>query len=797
MKFLRLPGTLFQIISILFLVFFYTVSDASAQNKFTVSGYVRDASTGEDMMAANIFVKEVLKGTTTNGYGFYSITLPEGNYTFRFSFVGYEDQNISIELNADKTQNVSLKLASKEITEVVVTGEKTDENTKSTDMGKISFEVENIKTLPAFMGEVDIMKTIQLMPGVMSAGEGNSGFYVRGGGPDQNLILLDEAVVYNASHLFGFFSVFNADAVKNVELYKGSMPAQYGGRLASVVDVSMKEGNNQEFAVDGGIGLISSRLTIQGPIKKDTSSFIISGRRTYIDILMKPFVKPTSSFYGSGYYFYDMNAKVNYKFSNKDRVFVSGYFGRDVFNYNNREAGFNVEVPWGNATATVRWNHLFNNRLFMNVSAIFTDYNFAFGATQDEFEFKLTSGITDYNGKVDFYYIPNVKHTMRFGAFYTWHNFVPSSATAKQGDVVFNTGDIVKLYAHEAALYFNDDIDLNVRIRLSVGMRYSLFNQVGPFSRFVKDPTLNTFSDTINYARGESVALYHGPEPRAAIRYLLDENSSIKASFTRNLQFIHLASLSSVSLPTDVWVPSTDRVKPQIGYQYSAGYFRNLMENKYETSLEVYYKTMQNQVEYREGAQPDDDVRNNVDNNFVFGKGWSYGAELFFKKKTGKVNGWIGYTLSWTQRKFEDLNDGEVFYAKFDRRHDVSVAVIYEPNKKWNFGLVFVYATGNAITLPHSWYLIQDEVVYEYAPRNTIRMPAYHRMDLSVTYTASETKKFKNSFNFSIYNVYSRLNPYFLYVNEDGSPYDGTLTIRARQVSLFPILPSITWNFSF
>jgi hypothetical protein len=768
-----------------------------AQKKYTLSGYVKDAATGEYMIAATIFIKETGKGVVTNNYGFFSITLNEGTYSVRINYAGYESVLQVVELNKDIRLNVALSPKNQMMEEVVVTDKAPDQNTKSTDMGKVELDMEKVKTLPAFMGEVDVLKTIQLMPGVQATGEGNSGFYVRGGGPDQNLILLDEAPVYNASHLFGFFSVFNADAVKSVELYKGSMPANFGGRLASVIDITMKEGNNQQYQVDGGIGIISSRLTVQGPIKKDTSSFIISGRRTYIDVLMQPFIKKDSPFKGTGYYFYDLNTKFNYRFSDKDRIFLSGYFGRDVFNYKNSDAGFNVRIPWGNATATLRWNHLFNHKLFMNVSTIFTKYDFEFGASQDDFKFALLSGITDFNNKIDFYYFPTSRHQIKFGANYIYHIFVPTAASASQGETVFDTGNKTKLFAHEAALYVNDDFDVTDLFKISFGLRYSLFNQVGPFTRYVKDPTLLTTSDTIVYNKGQSVSRYHGPEPRISMRYTLSKQASLKAAFTRTLQYIHLASLSAVSLPTDVWVPSTDRVQPQIGYQYSTGYFRNFKENKYESSIELYYKTMQNQVEFREGAMPDDDVKDNPDNNFVFGKGWSYGAEFFVKKRTGQLNGWIGYTLSWTKRKFVDLNFGEEFYAKFDRRHDISVAIVYEPNKKLTFGLVFVYGTGNAITLPHTWYLIQDEVVYEFAPRNSIRMPAYHRMDLSLTLKGKENKKFKSSWNFSIYNVYSRLNPYFLYIDESGSPFDGSLTIKAKQVSLFPILPSVTWNFSF
>ncbi len=775
-----------------------TANSAYAQQRsYTLSGYVKDRATGESMVGVSVGLKEPAKGTSTNVYGFFSLTYPEGEYTLVVTYIGYETHTQPLSLRADTRLNIALKPASIQVEELEITAERSEENTQSADMGRVGFEVEKIKALPAFFGEVDVMKTIQLTPGVQSAGDGNSGFYVRGGGPDQNLILLDEAVVYNASHLFGFFSVFNADAIKNLELYKGSMPANFGGRLASVVDVSMKDGNNQEFKADGGIGLIASRLTLQGPIKKDTSSFIVSARRTYIDVLMKPFLKKSSAFYGSGYYFYDLNAKVNYRFSDKDRVFLSGYFGQDVFNYNNSNVGFNVRIPWGNATATARWNHLFNDKLFMNLSAIYSRYQFEFGASQDEFDFSLYSGITDYNAKLDFYYHPNLRHQIRFGAFYTYHTFVPSTASARQGDVVFDTGEKIKLYGHEAALYINDDFEVTEDLRINAGVRYSLFTQVGPFTRYLKDPTMGHTLDTLRYARGEQVALYHGAEPRLSLRYTTGKHSSIKAAYTRNLQFIHLASLSAVSLPTDVWVPSTDRVKPQLGNQYSVGYFRNFFENKYEASIEVYYKTMKNQVEYREGAQPEDDVKNNVDNNFVFGRGWSYGAEFFLKKRSGDFNGWIGYTLSWTKRQFDDINFGREFYAKFDRRHDISLALVYEPGNRWTFGLVFVYASGNAITLPYAWYLMQDKVVYEYADRNSIRMPAYHRLDFSATWKMKETKKFRSSWNFSAYNLYSRLNPYFLYIHQDGSPFDGSLAIKARKVSLFPILPSVTWNFSF
>jgi hypothetical protein len=773
---------------------------AQAQNKkYTISGYVKDQSSGEALIGATVSIRQPLKGTVTNSYGFFSLTADTGRYTLVASYIGLEPDTMQINLNKDIY--LEIKLKPRELKTVVISDQKGDENVKDSRMGTVQMDMKQVKQLPQFMGEVDILKTIQLLPGVKGAGEGNSGFYVRGGGPDQNLILLDEATVYNAGHLFGFFSVFNGDAVKDLTLVKGGMPAQYGGRLASVLDITMKEGNSQKFEVDGGIGAISSRLTVQGPIKKDTSSFIISGRRTYIDVLINPFIKESSPFKGSGYYFFDLNTKFNWRINDKNRIFLSGYFGRDVFSFNNADSDFLVTIPWGNATTSLRWNHLIGPKLFVNTTAVFSDYKFSFGAEQDGFEFKLFSGIRDYNLKSDFSYIPNSTHYVRFGANYTWHIFTPNNVSAKQGETEFDLGGLKKQYAHEAGIYINDDWDITDRIRVSPGLRFSYFMQVGPFDRYLTDVT-GRVTDTISYGRGEKVQDYYGIEPRISVRFITDENSSVKASFTQNYQYVHLATLSPISLPTDIWVPCSDVVKPQIGRQYALGYFRNFLNNTYETSVEVYYKKMLNQVEFAPGALPEDNVNNNTDNSFVFGTGQSYGAEFFVKKRTGKLTGWIGYTLSWTTRTFPDIEDGRVFYARYDRRHDASVAISYELNDKWTFGTIFVYGTGNAITLPVSRYLIEGEIVPEYGPRNSFRMAPYHRLDISATYTCKEKKLFnrlpyRSSWNFSVYNVYNRRNPYFIYFDNEGSVAEGNITVKAKQVSLFPILPSVTWNFHF
>ncbi len=782
---------------LLLLLAFLSFSINIFAQKYTVSGYITDESNGESLIGATVYTKENLKNSTsTNQYGYFSMSLEKGNYTVIISYVGFNNDTIPVIL--DKNAKINSSLVSRIITkkEVVITGEKDDKNTTSTNMGKVQFEVEKIKTLPAFLGEVDVMKTIQLTPGVQSAGEGNSAFYVRGGGPDQNLILLDEAVVYNASHLFGFFSVFNADAVKNIELTKAGMPANYGGRLASVLDISMNEGNNKKFQVDGGIGVISSRLTLQGPIKKDTSSFIISARRTYIDVLMKPFIKKTSPFKGTGYYFYDLNTKINYTLSDRDRLYLSGYFGRDIFSLKSTNMNFNTGIQWGNATSSLRWNHVFGPKLFLNTSLIFSDYEFQFDATQSEYDIILYSGVRDYNAKFDFSLFPSTKHIVKFGGNFIYHIFTPNNASAKSSGQDLDLGKEVKLYANDAALYVNDEFDLTSLLKVNAGLRYTFFQHIGPFDRYILNE-LNQITDTISYSKGESIKTYNHIEPRISVRYTLSELSSIKAAFTQNYQYIHLASVTGVNLPTDIWFPSTSLVKPQFGTQYSIGYFRNFKKNVFETSVELYYKEMKNQIEYKEGASPEDNIKNNTDNNFTFGTGQSYGIEFFVNKKSGKFTGWVGYTLSYTLRKFPEINFGNEFYAKYDRRHDISVIASYELNEKWTFSAVWVFATGNAMTLPVSRYIINGNVLNEYGERNSFRMPNYHRMDISATMKGKKNKKYESSWNFSIFNLYNRYNPYYIYFETKGDVTQGYLETTAKQVSLFPILPSVTWNFKF
>jgi hypothetical protein len=661
------------------------------------------------------------------------------------------------------------------------------------------------------MGEVDVVKTVQLLPGVSSVSEGGQGFYVRGGGPDQNLVLLDEAIVYNAAHLFGFFSVFNADAVKSVNLIKGGMPANFGGRMSSVLEINMNEGNNKQFTVKGGIGAISSRLTVEGPIKKDKGSFIVSGRRTYIDVIMKAAIPDSSPFAGTSYFFYDFNIKANYKLTDKDKVFLSGYFGKDVFSFGSATDDFGVDMPWGNGIAALRWNHLFNSKLFMNATATFTDYNFSFGSEQDQFRFSLFSGIRDYGGKVDFSYFPNANHKIKWGIDYTKHIFTPTSVSAQSDSVVFDTGEAQKLHSHEGAVYVNDEFEINKKLKVNLGLRYSAYGFTGPFTRYVSGD-VGVPDTTILYPSNELIQFYNGLEPRLSMRYLLPDNSSIKAGYSYNYQYVHLTSLSAVSLPTDIWFPTTDIAKPQRGFQASVGYFKNLFDDKWETSVELYYKGLNNLIEYKEGALPGDNINDNTDNLLVFGKGWAYGAEFFVKRTVGKLTGWVGYTWSKTERKFDDLNEGNVFPAKYDRRHDLSIVASYKLNDRWTFGSSFIYATGNTLTLPSSWYVQEQNLLFNYGARNSTRMAPYHRLDLSaVWYAKSEKivtdpitgisytkkKRFNHNWAFSIYNVYNRANPFFLYVDNDGNFLNGDFKISVKQVTLFPIIPSVTWNFEF
>jgi len=759
-----------------------------AQVRHTISGFIKDDQSGETLIGANVFLeKDGNTGTVTNTYGFFSITLPEGVHRIVVSYLGYQNRIVDVSLTENMDLNVDL-IQGIEMQEVVVSAsrDEKDDNVKSTSMGRVNLPMEQIKVLPALLGEVDILKTIQLLPGVSSAGEGSAGFYVRGGGADQNLVLLDEAVVYNSGHFLGFFSVFNSDAIKNTTLIKGGIPAVYGGRLSSVLDIQMKEGNNQEFQGEGGIGLISSRLTLEGPIVKDKSSFLVSGRRTYGFDLAQPFVRQTA-FAGTNYFFYDMNAKVNYQFSQQDRVYLSGYFGRDVLTLAQPGRDFEFKLPYGNATATLRWNHLFNDKLFFNLSAIYNDYQFKAGFDQEEFSFEVFSGVRDFTAKFDFDYFPSNDHQVKTGIHATHHRLTPNIISGSSGDIEFENAATAK-YAYEYAMYIQDDWKINPWIRLNLGLRATLFQQIGPYT---------SVSTGDVYESGEVVTTYGSLEPRIFVNTSLSPSASLKAGVTSTTQYLHLVSNSSSTLPADVWVPSSDLVKPQRGWQYAAGYFQNIRKDMYEASIEVYYKSLKDQIDYRESYV--DNGVDQVETEFVFGDGKAYGLEFFLRKNKGLLNGWIGYTLSRTDRTFPDIENGRTYPATYDRTHDLSFVANYSMSKKLTAGFVFVYATGRAYTPPERVYLIDGQLQTDYGPRNSQRLEPYHRMDVSLTWVPNpmSKKNFRSEWVFSIYNVYNRNNTFFIYTDYETDFQSGTADVRAYKISIFPILPSVTWNFKF
>lgn len=760
----------------------------SAQNPkgYTLSGYVSDGRSGETLIGANVYVQgDPATGTASNAYGFYSLTLQPGNYTLVISYLGYQDQTVSVRLAANATLDVALS-EGVQLAEVVVTAKPDDANVQDTKMGTVDVSIEQIRKLPALMGEVDVLKAIQLLPGVLSAGEGSSGFYVRGGGADQNLVLLDEATVYNSGHMLGFFSVFNPDAIKNTTLIKGGMPANYGSRLSSVVDIQMKEGNKQRYQIDGGIGAISSRLTVQGPIARDVSSFIVSARRTYALDLAQPAIENTS-FAGTNYYFYDLNTKINYRLSDKDRIFLSGYFGRDVLQYRSNTRNFFFDLPYGNATATLRWNHLFSSKLFLNVSAIYNDYDFGFTGGQGDFKVDVNSGIRDGNLKLDFDYYPSPNHSIKFGSHYTYHRISPNVVKATNGTETFGN-DLLPNFAHETGTYFLDDWKISTRLSINYGLRVSTFTHLGPYT---------SATDGTQYAKGEPTTTYLGWEPRLSGRYRLSGAASLKGAVTVTNQYLHLVSNSTSTLPADVWVSSSPRIRPQRGVQYALGYFQNLRDNTYETSVEVYYKDLRNQIDYRENYV--NNAAASLEQEFVFGRGRAYGAEFFINKRKGALTGWVGYTLARTERQFPDINAGRTFPAVYDRRHDLSVVANYQIHPKWELGATFIYGTGQAYTPLQSLYFIEQTLVQEYGIRNSARVEDYHRMDASATYTRrpATERRYKSSWVFSVYNTYNHRNPFFIYYDLSTDAAQGTAQAKAIKVSIFPIIPSITWNFSW
>lgn len=756
---------------------------AMAQQTYSVSGTVKDKKNGELLIGVSVKVSEAPSiNVVANEYGFYSLSLPEGNYTIIISNPGYKDFEQQIKVD----QNIKLDLplvpqeeVTKAIDEVVVTAIKKDKNLTSAQMGAETLNIKNIEKLPVLFGEKDVMKTIQLLPGIKSNGEGSSGFSVRGGATDQNLILLDEAPVYNASHLLGFFSTFNSDALKDASIIKGNSPAQYGGRLSSVLDVKMKDGNNKDYNVNGGIGLISSRLSVEGPIQKEKSSFIVSGRRTYADL----FLKTSKDYKDNKLYFYDLNLKANYQINENNRIYLSGYFGRDVLGL-----GDTFNTDWGNTTATLRWNSIISSKLFSNTSFIYSNYDYKISLKNDDTVFDLNSKIRDWNLKQDFTWFAGNKHSVKFGLQSIYHTLTPSSAS---GTTVSSFARNPR-YSWENAVYINDDYKATEKLTINYGARLSMFSVLG-------GDTFNTYengvlTDSKFLEKGKFGKTYVNLEPRISANYRINEVSSVKGGYSRNTQNLHLLSNSNSGNPTDQWIGSSYMVKPEIADQISLGYSRNFKNNNYEVNAEVYYKDMKNQIDFKNGAQIGFDTGADVESELLFGKGRAYGLELIAKKKSGKLTGWISYTLSKTERKINGINNNEWYNARMDKTHDLSIVATYQLNPKWTFSGLFVYSTGNAVTFPTGKYELNGQTVFQYSNRNADRMPAYHRMDLSATYEPSSNKRFRGSWTFGIYNLYGRENAYT--INFEDNP-DRPGTTRAMQTSLFRWVPNITYNFKF
>ena len=779
----------------LFTACFLFLSFSGFSQTITISGFVTDETSGEKLPGANVFLPSIKKGTRSNNYGFYSLTVDKGTSDkLVISYTGYDRLEKTVTLSKNLELNIALKQSNSELKKVVVKASSADKIEESTQMSSVKLQMKDIKKLPAFLGEVDILKAIQLLPGIQAGSEGQSGIYVRGGGPDQNLMLLDGIPVYNASHLFGFFSVFNADAVQSVEVYKGGFPARYGGRLSSVIDIRMKEGSKDKIHGKLGIGLIASRLMLEGPFGKNKKgSWMVSGRRTYIDVLTTPIVLAASNGQGTGgYFFHDVNAKANYSLGKKDKVYLSTYLGKDKFfarfnnQFNNTEEAFRSNIKWGNITALARWNHVYSPKVFGNLSLTYSKYEFNVGARTS---FKLSadstqttsasysSYIRDYAAKYDFDIIPNPNHYIKAGISGVMHRFVPGAVNVSGNidpnsniDTAFNVENVPELDA-----YIEDDIEITKNFKANIGLHASAFI------------TDNNF--------------YKSLQPRISARYLLGRQSSIKASYAQMAQFIHLLTNNGVGLPTDLWVPVTDKIKPQQSHQVAVGYSKRI-KNNYEFSVEGYYKTMQNIIEYKDGSSFLN-TNQSWEDKVEMGKGWSYGGEVFLQKKEGRLTGLVGYTLSWTNRKFPTINFGNIFPYKYDRRHDFKIAAVYKVNKKVELSGNWIYGTGNSVTLPtarinpSAGYITgvghQFDNLFYYSARNDGRMKAFHRLDLAINMIKKLRKGRERTWIISVYNAYSRKNPFFLYnqYNYRTDSYD------FFQISLFPILPSFSYNLTF
>lgn len=792
-----------------------------AQKKVTISGYVKDKETGEGMIAATVLVKELTLGTTTNEYGFYSISLAPGTYTVEWSFVGYETMSEKLNLQSDLTRNVEIGFSENLLNEVVITEEREDENITSIEMSVEKMDIALVKKMPQLLGEADIVRSILLLPGVSTVGEGATGFNVRGGNIDQNLILLDESPVYSSSHLFGFFSVFNADAIKDVKLYKGGIPAKFGGRLSSVLDIRQKEGNAKRLGVTGGIGLLFSRLTIEAPIVKDKVSFIVSGRRSYFDLFFP--MASNQTIQDSRLYFYDLNGKINWTINDNNRIFLAGYLGNDVFDLADL---FNTR--WGNKTATLRWNHLFSEKLFSNFTGIYSDYSYELGTDDESFGFRWRANIENYSLKTDFSYFLNPNNTLEFGWHNIYYKFSPGRAESLEGSEFDFVFEMPTIPAIESALYLSNEQKIGTRLTLSYGLRYSAFAQLGEATVFQypngqpvdpQDPAVEVQPiDSSKYGASDIVKSYHGAEPRFSANFQIDEFSSVKASYNRMRQYIHLISNTTAATPVDIYMPTGPYIRPAIADQVGLGYFRNFMANTYESSVEVYYKQFQDIVDYKDEAELL--LNETLETELYTGDGQAYGLEMQIKRKRGRLTGWISYTLSRVERQVDQINNGDPYPANWDKTHNASLVLSYDLTKRWNASSNFTYMTGRPITYPNGRFTYGGITAPIYANRNGARTPSYHRLDLSLTYTKPVKRKYlyysplwpakyiwnetpeslqeesgEISWSFGVYNLYGRNNPYSIFFQQDPDMPEIT---KAFQLSIYAIpIPYVTFNFKF
>ncbi len=755
---------------------------ALGQQNYTISGKITDGETGEDLTGATVMVVEPLTGVASNPYGFYSISLPEGIYHVRYSYIGYQDVEHEINLSKNYIVNIELTPAIVSLDEIVVSSDRDDTKITSTELGVDKLNLKDIDNIPVIFGEKDILKTIQLLPGISNASEGSTGFNVRGGSMGQNLILLDEAPIYSAAHLAGFFSIFNSDAIKDVTIFKGGIPACYGGRASSVLDIKMNNGNNKKFSSSGGIGLVSSRLTLEAPLIKDKMSFIISGRRTYADLIARLVFPEEIIRNDMKFYFYDLNAKLNYSINQNNRLFLSGYFGKDVF-----EFGSDIGTAWGNTTATIRWNHIFNEKLFSRSSIIYSnyDYEFIFGQAS----MKLRTGIQDMILKEDATWYINPAITMKFGMSITYHKFMP-------GEIVISGSSDFELTqgerrALESAVYIQNEQKISPKFNINYGLRFSAFNQIGP-GWYYDYAGGEVPVDSTYYGPGKAAFPYFGFEPRIIANYVINEMSSVKMSYNRMAQYLHLLSNTTSGSPADVWMPCSNNIKPVYVDHLSTGFFRNFLDNNIETSIEVYYKNIINTADYKDGA--DIIFDKHVESQILTGRGRSYGLELYIKKKYGTFTGWVSYTLSRSENKIKGINNFSWYPVRYDKTHEVSLVGIYKISQRLTLSSVWTYATGNAVTFPGGKYTVDNNPVPYYTERNGYRMPAYHRLDLSLTLNSKKSRKFKSSWDFSVYNVYNRYNAYIISFRESETVPGAT---EAVKLSLFGIVPSITYKFKF